>query len=59
MPYYRGVAAKIAVYAYDRTTGLAKTGDTANITAYVSKDGAAGVATNDVNPAAVTNMGGY
>jgi len=59
MPYYRGVAAKIMVYAYDKTTGLAKTGDTANITAYVSKDDATGVATNDVNPAAVTNMAGY
>jgi hypothetical protein len=59
MPYYRGVAAKVVVYAYDKTTLLAKTGDTANITAYVSKDGAAGVATDDVNPAAVANMDGY
>ena len=59
MPYYRGVAAKVMVYAYDKTTLAAKTGDTANITAYVSKDGATGVATNDVNPAAVTDMAGY
>lgn len=58
MPYYRGVASKIPVYAYDKTTGLAKTGDTANITAYWSKDGADGVATNDTNPAAVTDMSG-
>jgi len=59
MPYYRGVAAKVMVYAYDKTTGLAKTGDAANITAYWSKDGGNGAATNDVNPAAVTNMDGY
>ncbi len=30
------------VYAYDNTTGLAKTGDSANITAIISKDGGAG-----------------
>lgn len=59
MPYYRGVAAKVLVYAYDKTTGLAKTGDTANITAYISKNGATGVATNDANPAPVANMDGY
>lgn len=29
---------KIVVFAWDTTTGLAKTGDAANITAYVSKD---------------------
>jgi hypothetical protein len=59
MPYYRGVAAKVMVYAYDKTTGLAKTGDAANITAYWNKDGGNGAATNDVNPSAVTNMDGY
>lgn len=43
------------VYAYDRTTGDAATGDAANITATISKDGAAPGATNDVNP---TEIGG-
>lgn len=59
MPYYRGVAAKVLCYAYDKTTNLAKTGEAGNITAYWNKDGGSGVATNDVNPAAVTNMDGY
>lgn len=47
---YRGIANKLAVYAYNQTTGLAVTGDQANITAQISKDGAASAATNDVNP---------
>src|SRR5258708_392615 len=29
---------KIAVYAFDATTGIPKTGDAANLTGYVSKD---------------------
>lgn len=35
---FKNVAAKFMVYAFDATTGLSKTGDAANITAYVSKD---------------------
>jgi hypothetical protein len=45
---------KLAVYAYDPTTAAGSdpsvTGDAANITAQVSKDGGASAATNDVNP---------
>lgn len=36
---FKNVASqKIAVYAFDATTGIPKTGDAANLTAYVSKD---------------------
>jgi hypothetical protein len=35
---FRNVATKIALFAFDTTTGAAKTGDSANLTAYVSKD---------------------
>lgn len=35
---FKNVATKIAVFAFDTTTGVPKTGDAANITAYVSKD---------------------
>jgi hypothetical protein len=50
---------KIHVYAYDSTTGAAKTGDAANITGYVSLDGTAN-AIDDTNPTEVdaTNMPG-
>ena len=50
---------KIHIYAYDSTTGAAKTGDAANITGYVSLDGTAN-AIDDTNPAEVdsTNMPG-
>lgn len=41
---------KVAVFAWDSTTGAPKTGDAANITAYVSKDGGSPAASNDVNP---------
>jgi len=41
---------KWIVFAYNVTTGLPETGDAANITAEISIDGAAGSATNDVNP---------
>lgn len=57
---YKNVASqKIHVYAYDSTTGAPKTGDAANITAYVSLDGSAN-AIDDTNPAEVdaTNMPG-
>ena len=35
---FKNTAAKFMVFAWDTTTGVAKTGDAANITAYVSKD---------------------
>jgi len=56
---FKNVAQKIHVYAYDSTTGTAKTGDAGQITAYVSLDGAAN-AIDDTNPAEVdaTNMPG-
>jgi len=56
---YKNAAQKIHVYAYDATTGAAKTGDAAQITAYVSLDGTAN-AVDDTNPTEVdaTNMPG-
>lgn len=57
---FKNVASqKIHIYAYDSTTGAAKTGDAANITAYVSLDGTAN-AIDDTNPTEVdaTNMPG-
>ena len=48
---YKNVASqKIAVFAWDNANGLPKTGDAANISAQISKDGAATAATNDVAP---------
>jgi hypothetical protein len=41
---------KWVCFAFDETTNTAVTGDAANITAKISADGAAGVATNDTNP---------
>ncbi len=35
---FKNVASKVALFAFDTTTGVAKTGDAANLTAYVSKD---------------------
>lgn len=51
---------KIAVYAHDTISDAAKTGDANNITAYISKDNASPVQSNDVNPAELdaTNMPG-
>lgn len=50
MAVYKNVASqKLAVFAVD-STGAAKTGDAANITAYISKDGGAASASNDTNP---------
>ena len=46
---------KVAVQAYNRLTGAAVTGDAANITAFVSKDGGSPAASNDTNP---TEIGG-
>jgi hypothetical protein len=53
---FKNVASqKALVFAYNKTTGVALTGDAANITANVSKDGAAPSASNDTNP---TEIGG-
>lgn len=41
---------KWRVFAFDVTTGVAKTGDAAQITAKIDKDWAGAGATNDVNP---------
>lgn len=59
MLYKNTASQKIHIYAYDSTTGAAKTGDAGNITAYVSLDGTAN-AIDDMNPAEVdaTNMPG-
>lgn len=54
MPLFKNTASqKIPVYAYD--TSVAKTGDAANITGSISKDGAASAAITDTNP---TEIGG-
>jgi len=52
---------KVLVYANDATTGVATTGDAANITAYISKDGGSATQSNDVNPTEInaTNMKGF
>ena len=48
---YKNVASqKIAVYAYDSINDGGKAGDAGNITAEISKDGAASAATDDTNP---------
>jgi hypothetical protein len=48
---FKNVASqKVAVFAWNAGTGAAKTGDAANITDQISKDGGATAATNDVNP---------
>lgn len=57
---FKNVAGQhIHIYAYDSTTGDAKTGDANNITGYVSLDGTAN-AIDDTNPTEVdaTNMPG-
>lgn len=51
MAVYKNTASqKVACFAYNVVTGLPVTGDAGNITAQISKDGAATAATNDVNP---------
>lgn len=50
MLYRNQASQRLGVFAYDSTTGAAKTGDAANITAYISLDFAAPAQTNDVNP---------
>jgi len=48
---FKNVASqKVAVFAWDNAAGAAKTGDAANISAQISKDGAATAATDDVAP---------
>ena len=48
---FKNVASqKVAVFAWDNAAGVAKTGDAANISAQISKDGAATAATNDLAP---------
>ena len=49
---FKNVASqKVAVFAWDNAAGVPKTGDAANISAQISKDGAACAATNDAAPA--------
>lgn len=52
---------KWRVYAWDTTTGAAKTGDAANISAYITIDDGTPAATNDAAPteASSTNQPGY
>lgn len=51
---YKNVSGqKIAVYAYDTATGAPVTGDAANITGKLSKDGASQASTNDTNPSEI------
>lgn len=51
MAIYKNIASqKIAVYAHDTAADAPKTGDAANITAQISKDGGTTAATNDTNP---------
>lgn len=52
---------KLVVYAYDPATGLPKTGDAANITAYVSKDHGAVTVLGDTGATEMdaTNAKGY
>lgn len=51
---------KVAIYAHDTSADAPKTGDAANITAYISKDGGAATQSNDINPTELdaTNMKG-
>ena len=61
MPLYKNVASqKLSVYAYYGSTNAPATGQAANISAYISKDGAAAAATNDAAPTELdaTNMKG-
>lgn len=51
MAVFKNIASqKLAVFAWDTSADAEKTGDAANITGQLSKDGAAMAATNDVNP---------
>ena len=61
MLYKNTASQKIAVFAYTASTGAAKTGDAAQITAYLSKDWGAAAAVTDTNPTELdaTNMPGW
>ena len=53
---YKNVASqKIAVFAWNGATGAPKTGDAANITGKISKDGGATASTNDTNPSELSS----
>lgn len=57
---YKNLAGqKLVVVAIDALTGLRKSGDAANITATLSKDGASEAATDDTNPTEVDMSGRY
>jgi hypothetical protein len=59
MALKKNVASQIViVYAYDLDNEQGKTGDAANITAQISKDGAAFASTNDTNPTEI-GLGSY
>jgi len=61
MPLFKNTASqKCVVFAYDKTAETEKTGDAANITAYISKDGGAAAQSTDNNPVelSATNMPG-
>jgi hypothetical protein len=48
---FKNVASqKLSVFAWDTVNRVAKTGDAANITGKISKDGGAAASTNDTNP---------
>ena len=61
MIYKNITSQKLAVYAYTASTGAAKTGDAANITAFLSKDWGAAAAITDTNPTELdaVNMPGW
>lgn len=53
---YKNVASqKVAVFAYNISSATYATGDAANITAKISKDGGAATATDDPNPTEIGN----
>ncbi len=59
---FKNVASqKVAVYAWDSANSVPKTGDAANITAYISKDGGSVTVSNDANPTELdaTNFKGW
>lgn len=54
--FYKNTAGqKLIVFAFNETTNAAVTGDAANITCKVSKDGAAASALADTNPVEIEN----
>lgn len=60
MPLLKNVAGQfLSAFAFDKTTGVAKTGDAANITALLAIDNGAPAATNDVNPSELGTTGIY